>query len=506
MSWDRERSANRIEEHVKSLENIEISSLEREADLENVLSESHCREIESSHVYADVSNFARIISTLEDDALRSAIRALHIYQRQASSIVEDVFDGVRVHFQAERLHALLYRPAHDPRQLAERAVLLQLTLDDFIASVFNKRFSDIADFEIRSASDIGTVIGTRNGVRGDREFLFVGDPANNAAKIISGRRRAVVSKSIRDVLPEALASKVVEVNGIAMITITQRELDDILRARGFKYDRQKYGNRVDDHIAALPLKDIEYSGARVRIDFDSLSAVCNKRLFAASVFADIDGFTKYVREAVTEDEKKSRLRVFAAARKESALVVKRDFDGVRVQYQGDRTQALFHLPEADLTKIAEEAVLAAAAMQSSFEITLKDALPEASPLKLAIGIDIGTTVASKLGTRGQRDRICIGERVDAAAHIQEKCDGDEVGISEDVFNAIRASWQKVFKHDDQRGFYVAKKLRAETLTLADLGEAFDAKKVHIASGAATSISGQAFPGSRAVSPSRSWCD
>jgi class 3 adenylate cyclase len=103
---------------------------------------------------------------------------------------------------------------------------------------------------------------------------------------------------------------------------------------------------------------------------------------------------------------------------------------------------------------------------SSFELTLKDVVPELKSLKLAIGIDMGTTIASRLGDYGQRDRICIGEATYNAAAIQEQCTGDEVGISKAVFNAVRPAWQKLFKWDD-RGFYVGKALRADDLEYAD---------------------------------------
>lgn len=123
-------------------------------------------------------------------------------------------------------------------------------------------------------------------------------------------------------------------------------------------------------------------------------------------------------------------------------MVKRDHAGIRIQYQGDRTQALVHLPDSDEKGITEEAVRAAA-MRTAFEVTLKETLPAAKPLQLAVGVDIGTTLASKLGAHGQHDRICIGDPVDGGAAIQQACDGDEVGISSATYHAIRKSWQKL---------------------------------------------------------------
>jgi class 3 adenylate cyclase len=490
---------------------IEIEDLAREADLEALLTETRCRRIAGAHAYAEISNFPSIVSTASGDTLLEAVRALNIWQRRAIAIVEDVFDGVFVHFQGPRMHVLFYRP-YDSEEQATRAVLLLLVLDDLSQTQFNPRFSTLADFRVRSGCDIGTVVGTRNGVNGDRELLFVGDPANWAAKIISGRRRITLTQRIVDELPADVAQYVAEPENEGdprVVSCTTSELGALLETYGFDSDAAAHGDAIDGDLEALDLEAVSVSGARTLIDFDSLSVRNNKLVMAASVFGDIDGFTAYVAaaDAESDDDVVAALRVFAAIRKELAFVVKRDHGGIRVQYQGDRTQALVHLPDGDEKGIAEEAVRIAAAMQSSFEMTLKEALPAAKPLKLAVGVDIGTTLASKLGAHGQRDRICIGDPVDSGAAIQQACDGDEVGISSSVYKAIRKSWQKLFDYNADRRFYVAKGVRAESLDLADLAKAFDAKSVHIGkAAAATAVAPNAFPGSTRVTPSRPWSD
>src|SRR5439155_22496436 len=159
---------------------------------------------------------------------------------------------------------------------------------------------------------------------------------------------------------------------------------------------------------------------------------------------DVDGFTRYVDGAKTTDGKKTALRVLHVIRKEMAAVVKHDFAGVRVQYQGDRVQALFHLPKDDGAASVEKAVKSAAALQSSMEQTIKSCLPEASRLHLAFGIDHGVTLASKLGIRGDRDRICIGVPVQNAAEAQEHCSGLEAAISSQCFSLLPEYLQKLF--------------------------------------------------------------
>src|SRR5262245_14644849 len=114
MAWDYDRSMDRIKAHLDSMDEIEVSKLVREADLDNLLTETCCREIYGVHVYVDVSNFSELASCdpEESDDYKRLIQAVHIYQREVSRIVEDagIFDGFRVHFQGPKLHALFYRP------------------------------------------------------------------------------------------------------------------------------------------------------------------------------------------------------------------------------------------------------------------------------------------------------------------------------------------------------------------------------------------------------------
>jgi hypothetical protein len=365
MSWDETRSRERIAAHLESMGQISIEDLGRQADLEALLTETRCRRIAGAHAYSEISNFPSIVSTASGEALQEAVRALHIWQRRTVAIIESVFDGVFVHFQGPRMHALIYRP-YDTEAQATRAVLLLLVLDDLAQSQFNARFSTLADFQLRSGCDIGTVVGTRNGVNGDRELLFVGDPANWAAKIIAGRRRITVTQRIVDALPNDIAQYVDAENegDPRVISCTSSELAALLWKFGFAYDGPAHGDAIDNDLDALPLDEVKISGARTIVDFDSLSVRDNKLINAASIFGDIDGFTSYVAaaDAESDDSIVEALRVFAVIRKELARVVKRDYDGVRVQYQGDRTQAMVHLPEGDGTGIAEEAVRIAAAI------------------------------------------------------------------------------------------------------------------------------------------------
>ena len=143
-------------------------------------------------------------------------------------------------------------------------------------------------------------------------------------------------------------------------------------------------------------------------------------MLAASLFADVSGFTKYVEQHEQTEEQEAAIRVLHAIRREMSRVVQDDYGGLRVQFQGDRVQVLFHLPRGDWRGIARQAVEAAIGLQSSMERTLKACLREqAASLHLAIGIDMGATLVSRLGVRAYRDPICLGRAVECAAELEE---------------------------------------------------------------------------------------
>src|SRR5579859_6932574 len=197
MSWDQQRSMERIREHLNGIGEIEVKKLKREADLEQLLSETVCRDIYGAHIYIQIPNFACLASedVNDEDTYKRLIQGTHIYQRAITRIVTGL-GGTFIHFQGPKLHALFYQPIDDTQKLASLAVLLQLVVKDFVKNVFNPAFS--YNFTIAGGADLGNAIGTMDGINGDRELLFLGSPANHAAKIISSAPRLRLTQDVYD--------------------------------------------------------------------------------------------------------------------------------------------------------------------------------------------------------------------------------------------------------------------------------------------------------------------
>lgn len=471
MPWKQATSSERIAKHLENLGEIEVEKLVREADLDTLLTETVCREIFGAHVYATIPNFTTLLSdkTLSKDGYARLIRCLHCYEREVSRIVEAVFDGVRVHFQGPKLHALIYRPIEDGGAIATRAALLQLVLRDFMSNVFNEAFPLYTDFAWASASDIGEAIGTKNGQYGRRELLFVGPPANYAAKLVATGSR--LSSNVHASLPQQMKDLCTASGDAYRIAASKSKLDELLAEHGVVWDRAKSQGRLEEDRDSITLDEIDYSDANVKIKFEDLSIRNNKRVTAASVFADVCGFTAFVDQAQSNKERIEALRVFAGMRREFAKVIKEDYDGVRVQYQGDRIQGIVHLPKGDNAAISRKAVEIAIALQSSMEITLKEHLPAAKGLAIAVGVDIGTTLASNLGSRGQRDRICVGLAVERAAELEGAHGKRDIAISASVYNELLDDVKGLFKKS--AGEYAANGVSMSDLELAQKAKVYD---------------------------------
>ena len=506
MTWDYQRSYDRVAKHLETMGEIEIEPLVREMDLDN-LSETRCRQIYGSHVYAE-TNLSRLSSEMGDrEGQRKVVQATHIWQREVGHIA-DVVGAVRIVFQGGRVHLLVYRPIRDAGEIATKSSLLQLVLDRF-GEVFNEEFPDLNDLDVRSGADMGEAIGTRNGADGDRELLFIGSPANHAAKLIGVGRPRRLTKVIADAAAADVAAYIHEdtdpnVGEHYLARPSEAELQTLLHAHGIAWTPDECRERIQADKVKFPVASAGIHETTTKVRFDDLSYTNSKVVDGATLYADVSGFTRFVDEAESDDDRREALRSFHAIRKEMARVVKNDHEGVRVQFQGDRVQDLQHVPYDDVEAVSDEAVQTAVSLQSSFEHVLKAQLPNIADLGLAVGISRGTTIAAKLGPYAHRDRICLGKEVLRAEQNEERVGKFQTGISANVYDHLKDGLKKHFEWSDTSNCYVATGLDHRKLDLDAAASAYSSgKNVSILTGAGPTIS--TVPGiGRQVTPARSW--
>ena len=209
MSWSEKRSRERIAGATSKTPREPKSSRWFARWTSRISSERVCREIEGAHVYVELAGVPKLFDDTDTPTERKRLmQAVHIFQREIDRIFEAV-GATRIHFQASRGHALVYLPINQIEEHAKLAVLAQLIADRF-ERIFRDAYPQFDSLRVISGSDRGLAIGTRNGTAGDRELLFIGSPANRAAKLLPNGTARRLTDNVYDHLPPSLAEQATE--------------------------------------------------------------------------------------------------------------------------------------------------------------------------------------------------------------------------------------------------------------------------------------------------------
>jgi class 3 adenylate cyclase len=319
-----------------------------------------------------------------------------------------------------------------------------ITLNSYLYDVFNPIFEDVRNFQGAVGIAAGTSYIANIGFHGDRERICLGTCANLAAKVIDGRDTITVTEEVYLNLPAALQEHFAEAEEVAGVKVYQAtglrwgDHPELAAQFGAVYDAEKLAKRTVEYRDAIPLHEMEITEATVLIDPDLLTERNSKRTSAVAIFVDIDGFTKYVQDAEDDAAVVSLVRQLHLIRHEFHAVMKQDYPGVVLQHQGDRVFGILHLPagEEDLNKRCRKALDAAIGLQSSMEHVIGDKLPAQEKLHVAVGLDVGTALVTRLGKQGKRENVCLGREVTSAEKMQLRSPGTQIRISKVIYDAI----------------------------------------------------------------------
>lgn len=440
MNWDFQRSKDRLAKEWARIQEagLNIQRLTREMDLSN-LSPTDARIVHGAHIYCHIANFSEIIDSLlmRRDDFKRLHRLLHILRVEQRHTLQQVFDGDKIQVQGPKCHGLLYKPYDDDQALAWKSVLaaiaLKLTMTDALPVVF----PEYPKLTPSLGLSIGDCLVANIGARGERELISVGGAANHAAKIMDDVRPITITRDLYSNLDDEhqelfTASDTVYVLDFASIS----DANQLLKDEGYAWDAQRSSERMAMTRDDLPLDSINSSEAQVRIDFDLLGPKAMKTCSAASVFVDIDGYTASI-DGLFEDEQDlgKALQWLHLFRYEMRHVTV-DRDAVAVQHQGDRLQALTHLPSDDEASAMHRAVKLCIDCNSSMEEVLNEYHVDLGKLHVAIGADFGKTVAIRSGVRGDLDAGCLGHAVGRAEHLQFRSAGGQITMSKALYEIL----------------------------------------------------------------------
>ena len=497
MAWNEEKSRRRVASHDASTFVVGVSDLCRDMDFEN-LGEQEVKRVSGAHIYADVPNFHLAVEDAGGDKeeQKKLLRAASVLRRVQDQILAD-HDVKSIQQQSARLHCLNFKPyGHEDEQIdrerrcerAKRSVVMAITLNSYLFEVFNDVFQDVRKFQSAVGISSGVSYIGNIGLHGDREGISLGTCANLGAKVLGGHDTITITDDVFDDLPDTLKELFSKQGQVAGVGTYQ--------ARGVRWSR--YPNLKDDfsvrfdtealtrltagHKADLPLVEMDVIEPLALIDPTLLTERNNHRTQALAIFADIDGFTKHVQEAEKNEDVESLVRQLRMIRREFHKVIGEDYEGLVIQHQGDRVLALVHTPvgESSYRKRCQAAVDIAIGIQSSMDHVLNDRLgDEEKELRVAVGVDVGKALVTRLGKRGEKRVIFLGPEVESAEDLQLRSKGQQIRISQAVYDALPEGLTKGGFGKDGQGAYVSYKLTFPELDHLEEEEAARSNKLGV---------------------------
>jgi len=456
-SWNKDGATKRIDAKIDALliKDIEIKEYVRDTDLSN-LSSTVAYRVDGVHLYADILNLKDMlaVTTIEGETChKRTLRFLNMHYRAVHRILGRV-DAIRVDFHNQRLHSVIAKPYDDEAKRVHRAVAIGQLIIDVLAQTGED--ADHPAAKVRVGVDTGKALAVNNGRRGHREPLFLGEPANHAAKRAAGG--TAIGIYLTNKARKAIG--LVEVASVDTTPLTKAEIETNQNKANLGVTADEIVKEWKDDLKDNPIGDFEFTGHTppyATLDIETLSAKNSRRQDATAIYGDLDGFTAYVGANIATDYgAKNVVRALHVLRAELDAVLHEDFKGRKVRFIGDCIHGLLVEGTAQTTDVEEtisNMTLCAGAMRSSFNIALKrlkDKGTDASSLGLAVGFDFGPMNVTRLGMKGELIRCSVSRGVIAAEKEQSRCKGTETAIGESAYDEGSDAVRTMFGADRKR--------------------------------------------------------
>jgi class 3 adenylate cyclase len=450
-TWNKDRAAKRLDEKIAKLaiKDIEIKDYVRDTDLWNIASNVAFR-VDGVHLYADIVNLNDMLHVTEiegETCHRRTLRFLNQHYRAVHRIHAKI-DAIQVDMHNQRLHTVVAKPYDSEANRIHKAIAIGKLVMDVLARIAED--ADHPAAKVRIGIDSGKALAVNNGRRGHREPLFLGDPANYAAK------RAGASKTTGIYLTNRARKAI----GLATVAnedtspLTAAEIKTSEDKAKLEVTAEQIVKEWEQDLKDHPVGSFNFSGHTPPfkdLDFEALSVANSRRQDAATLYGDIDGFTAYVTKNIdTNDKAKHAVRTLQVLRAELDAVLHEDFAGRKVRFIGDCLHGLAGEGTAQTTDAPETIsvmTLCAAGMRSSFKLALeklKTAGTDASTLGLAIGFEYGPMTATRLGMKGELIRCSVSRGVLVAEDEQRKCKGTDTAVGPRAYKEANDAVRAVF--------------------------------------------------------------
>ena len=491
-TWNRDRAAKRIDTALEDVETVDIVDYTREASLENIPVNKAYR-MRAAHLYADIVNLDDMLAVTEKEGEtchRRTLRFLNLHYRAVHRILNRV-DARRVDFHNQRLHAVVAKPygstSDDIGSRIHRAVAIAQLIIDVLAETGDDD-ENIPDAKVRVGIDSGLALAVNNGRRGGREPLFLGSPANTAAKFAGASTKTGIflTNNARKFIGLA------EVEKPKSTALTTAEIAISQEAAKLGVDKDEIVDEWRQDLDDNPIGSFEFkrhTPPLKNMDITALTPANSRRQESASVYADLDGFSAFVANRIKDDATaKDVVRVLHVLRSEMDNALSVDFEGRRVRFIGDCLHGLMcegtaHTTDEQAT--VSDATLCAGAIRSSFDLAIEKLHAkniDVDGLGIQIGFDLGPISTTRLGMQGDRVRCSIARSVRNAEREQLRCAAGETAIGQTAYDAGTDAVREVFE-DDRKVSGLDYNEAVEALASAGDSTAKASKKAALASAA-----------------------
>ncbi len=447
MSWNRNRSIERIRKALETVpqtgvgvENFEARAKVFQDPLMR-LQPSQAVLVNGAHVYIQLTEFNSVLQDVKRESIarnRRALQFLHTHYAGCDRIIR-AFGAQRVDFHGSRLHAVVVTPTgHENEGLrVARAVELAKAIARMVEVTGDRVHRGEFRTDTRIGIDTGMAVAVNSGRGAEPEPLFLGNPANYAAKLAAGHEPGIY-----------LSDRARAFLGLQTLGTLALQRNRIFDVRGFDIGTTPTGlpTVTEARIQALSNEVKSYSEAHLReadflfhqhtpplwtIDYTLLMPSNSIHMRLVSLFADIDGFTAYVSNCISTGQVRELVSNLHAIRYEAAATLKHDFKGKKVRFIGDCLHGIIAegtAYETDDPRSVLSSLRLAAGLRSSFDLC-KELLPGIGKLGLAIGIELGSTPVTRLGLRGEMSVRCVTSKaVSDSEDLQSDCNGRETMV------------------------------------------------------------------------------
>lgn len=455
-TWSEGTAKDRIKARIADVKTVTIKDYVRTMSLEAIPTGVAYR-VDGVHLYIDILNIDDMlnITAVEGETChKRTLRFLNQHYRAVRNILQDV-EAIEVDFHNQRLHAVFAKPYGDEVARIHKAIATAQLIRDVLKKTGDDGSDPLPAAKTRVGIDSGKALAVNNGRRSSREPLFLGNPANQAAKRAGGDAEGIFMTNN--------ARKVVgwdEVLNVDATELTAEQIEESVESAELPVTVDSVVEQWAKDLVSHPIGAFSFSRHTppfCTIDLEVLTPSNSRRQESTSIYGDIDNFTKYVAARVDDDDDaKNVVKTLHVLRSELDSVLYDDFAGKKVRFIGDCIHGIMVEGTSQTTddgETAKNALLCAAAMRSSFNLAMKEMNAEgidAGDLGLAVGLEHGIMSVTRLGMKGERVRCCISRSVLASEDEQRRCNGRQTAMGPKLYDHAPEAFQTLFGDSRRR--------------------------------------------------------